>query len=444
MPTKAALAHIPGPPAMPLIGHTFKIVRDSYGTQQDYIRRYGPVYKTNMLGVWRVNLCGADAMERVLLDRDQLFSSEGGWDALKRIYPGGLLLQDFDHHRANRRILQAAFRASAIRDYRERMTGAMETLLDNWPDEEPFCFYKAIKELTLRLGGAVFMGLPLDGALARQVNCAIRDEIRASLTVIRQPLPFTPMWRGVRGRDFLRETFRKLIPERRAKGGDDFFSQMCLARDEEGRGWDEDQILDQFNLLIMAAHDTTATALSVMIAALATQPEWQSRLADEVADLGDGPLDEDALGKMKQTNNVFREALRLVPPVPFIPRQATRDFHWQGFDIPAGTSLALNPGVTMLSEQYFTNPTAFDPDRFAPERAEDQSHKFAWAPFGGGAHKCIGMHFATLQVKLFVALMLRKRRVALAGKAPDWQRMPIPKPKGGLPVILHRLTNAHS
>ncbi|WP_299830223.1 cytochrome P450 [uncultured Roseobacter sp.] len=436
MPTKAALAHIPGPPALPLIGHTLTIVKDSYGTQQDYIRRYGPVYKTNMLGVWRVNLCGADAMEMVLLDRNELFSSEGGWDALKRIYPGGLLLQDFDHHRANRRIMQAAFRASAIRDYRLRMTGAMADLLESWPNGEAFCFYKAVKDLTLRLGGAVFMGLPLDGTLARQVNRAIQDEIRASLAVIRHPIPLTPMWRGVRGRHFLRETFRKLIPERRAQGGDDFFSQMCLARDEDGRGWDEDQILDQFNLLIMAAHDTTATALTVMIEALASHPDWQDRLADEVAGLGDGPLDEDALAKMTQTNNVFREALRLVPPVPFIPRQATRDFHWRGFDIPAGTSLALNPGVTMLSPEHFTNPTTFDPDRFTPVRAEDQSHKFAWTPFGGGAHKCIGMHFSTLQVKLFVATLLRKRRVQLAAAAPEWQRMPIPKPKGGLPILL--------
>ncbi|MCV3270588.1 cytochrome P450 [Roseobacter sinensis] len=439
MPTKAALAHIPGPPALPLIGHTLTIARDSYGTQQEYIRQYGPVYKTNMLGVWRVNLCGADAMERVLLDRENLFSSEGGWDALKRIYPGGLLLQDFDAHRANRRIMQAAFRASAIRDYRLRMTGAMAELFASWPANQAFDFYAAIKDLTLRLGGAVFMGLPLDGPLAKRVNQAIQDEIRASLAVIRWPIPLTPMWRGVRGRDFLRETFRALIPERRAKGGDDFFSQMCLARDEDGRGWTEDEILNQFNLLIMAAHDTTATALSVMVEALASHPDWQERLISEVAGLGESALDDDALGKMGQTNNVFREALRLVPPVPFIPRQATRDFHWRGYDIPAGTSIALNPGVTMLSPEYFSDPTAFDPDRFAPHRAEDKSHKFAWTPFGGGAHKCIGMHFSTLQVKLFVATLLRKHRVQLAGPAPQWQRMPIPKPKGGLHITLQPL-----
>ncbi|WP_300036385.1 cytochrome P450 [uncultured Roseobacter sp.] len=438
MPTRAALSHIPGPKAPPIIGHTLTIARDSYGTQQDYISRYGDVYKTKMLGVWRVNLCGPDALEYVLMDKEKNFSSEGGWDALKLIYPGGLILQDFDHHRQNRRIMTAAFRASAIRDYRERMAATMRDLLTTWPKDEPFCFYTAIKDLTLRVGGAVFMGLPLDGDLAKRINRAITDEIRASVTPIRQPLPFTPMWHGVRGRDFLRETFRTLIPERRAKGGDDFFSQMCLATDDDGNAWSEDEILNQFNLLIMAAHDTTATSLSVMMAALGTHPDWQRRISAEVAALGNGALDEDALGRMTDTDRVFREALRLVPPVPFIPRMALRDFHWHGYDIPAGTSLALNPGVTMLSPELYTNPTEFDPDRFSPERAEDRVHRFAWTPFGGGAHKCIGMHFATMQVKLFVATLLRDHHIVLPHGAPEWQRMPIPKPKGGLPIVLRR------
>ncbi len=439
MPTRAALAHIPGPPTPLLFDHTLTIARDSYGTQQEYMRRYGDVYKTKMLGIWRVNLCGPDALEYVLLDKERNFSSYGGWDALRRIYPGGLILQDFDTHRHNRRIMMAAFRASAIREYRIAMTGVMADMLRCWPQNEPFDFYPAIKNLTLRMGGAVFMGLPLDDTLARQINRAITSEIRASVTPLRWAVPFTPMWRGIRGCNFLRETFREMIEDRRATGGDDFFTQMCLATDDDGNAWSEEEILNQFNLLIMAAHDTTATSLTVMMSALGTHPEWQNRLIEEVASLGDGELDEDALSKMTETDKVFREALRLVPPVPFIPRKAVHDFRWKGFDIPAGTTLSLNPGVTMLSRELFSNPTEFDPDRFAPPRFEDRIHRFAWTPFGGGAHKCLGMHFATMQVKLFVATLLRQYRVGLPGGMPEWHRMPIPKPKDGLPVVLSKL-----
>lgn len=440
MASEVELSHIPGPPAPPIVGHTLRIVRDGYGLQKQSIARYGLVYKIKLLGVWRVNLCGADAMEMVLLDRDQNFSSKEGWHALSRLFPGGLMLQDFAEHRQNRRVMQAAFRASALSDYTHRMAEAMQSLVQQWPVGKEFRFYDAIKELTLRVGCAVFMGLPPDGDLARRLNTAFTNEVRASLSVIRYPVPFTPMWRGVRGRTFLRDTFRSLIAERRAVPGEDFFSQMCLATDEDGNGWNEDEILDQFNFLMMAAHDTTSTALSAVIWALGAHPEWQDILAAEVAQIGDGPLDNDALSQMTQTEQVFKEALRLVPPVPFIPRHAINGFQWNGFDIPAGTAITLNPGITMLSSEYYTEPERFDPSRFSPNRAEDQAHKFAWTPFGGGAHKCIGMHFSTLQVKLFIATLLRNRRVTLSSPSgTEWQRMPIPRPKDHLPIVLHTI-----
>ncbi|MFK7870217.1 MAG: cytochrome P450 [Roseobacter sp.] len=438
MPSHSALAHIPGPPVPPVIGHTLMIARDSYGTQKDFISRFGDTYKTKMLGVWRLNMCGPDALEYVLMDKEKNFSSKAGWDALQRIYPGGILLQDFDEHKVNRRILGAAFRANAMADYRGRMEAAISQLLQSWPEGTEFCFYTAIKDLTLRMGASVFMGLPLDSPLAAQINRAIQDEISAAVALVRAPLPFTAMRRGVRGRQYLLDTFKGLISERRRTGGDDFFSQMCLAQDETGKGWRDDEILDQFNLLIMAAHDTTATTLSVIVAELAQNPEWLARLEAEVDALPPGPLGDDALNTMTDTQNVLKEALRLVPPVPFIPRQAIRDFEWQGMHIPAGTSIALNPGVTMLSPELFTNPETFDPDRFAPDRVEDRSHKFAWCPFGGGAHKCIGIHFASMQIKLFLAALLRSHRVVLQNGAPEWVRMPIPKPKGGLPVVLEK------
>jgi cytochrome P450 len=438
MASGAALSHIPGPPAPPVVGHTLRVVRDAYGLHQHCLATLGPVYKIKLLGIWRVNLCGADAMEMVLLDKNQNFSSRMGWDALSRLFPGGLMLQDFAEHRQNRRIMQAAFRATALRDYTRHMADAMQSLVGAWPVGTEFRFYDAIKELTLRLGCAVFMGLPPDGDLARKLNTAFSDEVRAALAVIRYPVPLTTMWRGVRGRAFLRERFRGLIAERRAAPGEDFFSQMCLATDEDGRGWSEDEILDQFNFLMMAAHDTTSTGLSTMIWVLGAHPEWQDILASELAQIGDGPLDAEALAQMIQTEQVFKEALRLVPPVPFIPRRAIEGFSWKGFEIPAGTAITLNPGITMLSPEFYTDPDRFDPSRFSPNRAEDQAHKFAWTPFGGGAHKCIGMHFSTLQVKLFIATLLRARRVTLASPSgTEWQRMPIPRPKDGLPIVLH-------
>ncbi|UOA20467.1 Putative cytochrome P450 136 (plasmid) [Sulfitobacter indolifex] len=442
MASEPDLSHIPGPPAPPLVGHTIQILRDSYGFQQECIALYGSVYKTKLLGIWRANLCGAEAMEMALLDKQQNFSSKMGWYSLERLFPGGLMLQDFEEHRQNRRIMQQAFRASALNDYTKGMAEAIQLLIRAWPVDQEFRSYDAIKELTLRLGCAVFMGLSAGGDLARKLNIAFIREIRAALSVVRYPVPFTSMWYGVRGRTFLRNTFRQLIAERRSTPGDDFFSQMCLSTDEDGNGWSEEEILDQFNFLMMAAHDTTATAISAMIWALGAHSEWQEVLAAELDEIGEAVLTTDGLARMTQTEQVFKEALRLVPPVPFIPRRAISGFTWKGFEFPAGAMITLNPGVTMLSPVFYSDPESFDPSRFASHRAEEQAHKFAWTPFGGGAHKCIGMHFSTLQAKIFFAALLRERRVELVNSnGTQWQRLPIPKPKDGLPIRLRSVSS---
>ena len=440
MKTGQNLAHIPGPAPLPVIGHTLQVVRDAYGSQQKYIDAYGPVYKTKVLGVWHINLCGPDAMEMVLTDRNEVFSSKSGWDAIADLFAGGLMLQDFAHHRQNRRIMQSAFRASALKHYRSAILAALEEMIRNCPKGQTFQFYTAVKELTLRIGCSVFIGLEPDDPQADTLNQALVDQIHAAMSVLRKPLPFSAMRKGIRARDLLRERLRKMIPERRRNGGNDFFSQMCCARDEVGQGWNEDEILDQFNFLMMAAHDTTASALTAIIWLLAAHPEWQVRIQDELRALGPDLLSENALADMVQTDLVIKEALRLVPPVPFIPRRVMKDFEWQGHVIPAGASVTVNPGVTMMSPDIYTNPEKFDPLRFAPGRAEDRAHKFAWAPFGGGAHKCIGMHFAIMEIKMFLAVLLGKHRITLATDTPPrWSRLPIPKPSCGLPIQIHKV-----
>jgi cytochrome P450 len=440
MPHHPDLSHIPGPPVPPVVGHTLTVVRDAYGSQQDFIKRYGDVYKVKVLGKWRVNICGPDALAKVLLDRDKIFSSTGGWDLISRVFSGGLMLQDFNHHRQNRRIMQAAFRAQALQDYMSRLHEMLEQRVAAWPRDTPFDFAAAAKEMTLHTGCGVFMGLSPDSDVSQTINTAFKAEIRAAFALIRAPVPFTPMWHGTRGRAYIRRIFRDLIPERRANPGADFFSQMCIATDEEGKAWSDNEIIDHFNFLMVAAHDTTATTLTSILSALSEHPEWQDKLASEIDTLGQGPLVWTDLAKLEQTEHVIKEALRLVPPVPFIPRRVLKNFEWRGFHIPAGADVSLNPGVTMLSADLFLDPLKFDPDRFSAHRAEDQVHRFAWAPFGGGPHKCIGMHFAMMQVKLFLITLLRNTRVEPVRKTTTkWHRIPIPKPVDGLPIVLRRL-----
>lgn len=399
----------------------------------------GNVYRVNFLNEWRISLNKAEALEYILMDPDRLFSSQHGWDSLQDLFSGGLLLRDFDDHRIHRRLMQSAFRKPAMDHYLATMAPALDEAVAEWPTSKSLKFYPLIKDLTLRMGARVFMGLPVGAAETDGLNKDFIDEIDASLAMIRKPLPFTKYRRGLKARERLNARFSALIESRRNSDGEDFFSQMCRAVDEDGKSWTDKEIVDHFNLLMMAAHDTTASALTSMVWLLAEHTDWQDRLAAEVAELGDGPFGPEMLDRMPWTDMVFKEALRLIPPVPLVPRRAVRDFEWQGVKIPAGSSVTALVGPIMMSPEYFTDPEKFDPERFSPNRAEDRSHKFAWSPFGGGAHKCIGMHFATMQVKAFMRAFLSRYRFSLASSKPvDWIKLPIPKPKNGLPLILEQ------
>src|SRR6202035_4372273 len=165
----------------------------------------------------------------------------------------------------------------------------------------------------------------------------------------RTPLPGTQMARGVKGRARIVAYFSKQIPIRRAKGGEDLFSQLCQATHDDGALLSTQDIVDHMSFLMMAAHDTLTSSLTSFIGELAANPDWQSRLRAEVLALGlapGAPSSFDDLEKMPLTEMAFKEALRIKPPVPSMPRRAMRDFSFKGYTIPAGAMVGVNPLFT--------------------------------------------------------------------------------------------------
>jgi cytochrome P450 len=119
-----------------------------------------------------------------------------------------------------------------------------------------------------------------------------------------------------------------------------------------------------------------------------------------------------------------------------MPRRSVRDFTFKGFAIPGGAMIGVNPLFTHHMKEIWPDPGTFDPLRFT-EEAQRNRHRFAWVPFGGGAHMCLGLHFAYMQAKCFARHFLQNLSVSLEpGYKPDWQMWPIPKPKDGLRVTL--------
>jgi cytochrome P450 len=122
-----------------------------------------------------------------------------------------------------------------------------------------------------------------------------------------------------------------------------------------------------------------------------------------------------------------------------VPRAAVRDFHFKGHEIPAGTRVAVNALFTHRMPELWPEPLQFDPLRFRDDMVRAR-HKYAWIPFGGGAHMCLGLHFAYMQAKSFFYNLLMTTKFSLApGYVPRWQIWPIPKPRDGLPIRIERI-----
>ncbi|MEN9925933.1 MAG: hypothetical protein RL268_2059 [Pseudomonadota bacterium] len=432
-----ALDHIPGENGLPIVGNTFSLLADPIGFSNRMRARYGDVFRNRAFGRNSVLLFGAEANELVLFDRDKLFSSEQGWGpVLDQLFPRGLMLLDFDHHRADRRALSIAFKPEPMRHYCGALNSGISARVEQWRGQR-LKFYPAIKQLTLDLAADSFLGVPL-GPEADAINKAFVDMVAASIGVVRKPLPFTAMGRGVAGRKFLLEYFTRETEKRRAAGGgQDMFSQFATATHEDGSLMPVDEVVDHMIFLMMAAHDTITSSASSLVWLLAKHPEWQDRLSAELLAVtgGEGrPLSYEDLGKVNLTEMAFKESLRLIPPVPSLPRRALRDFEFGGYRIPAGTGVGISPADVHMDPRHWPEPERFDPMRFTPEEVA-RRHKYAWVPFGGGAHMCLGLHFAYMQVKVLMAQILTRYRIEIAlGYEPKWQAWPIPKPRDGLTV----------
>jgi cytochrome P450 len=439
-PKRGALAHIPGDEGWPIIGRTFEVLANPRGQVEMMAATYGLVYRSKVLGETSISVLGPDANELVLFDQTKLFSSTYGWGTiLDRLFPRGLMLLDFDEHRLHRRALSVAFKAGPMRSYMAALDDGIGRRVAQWRKQPgPMLFYPAMKQLTLDLAAVSFLGADI-GKDTDDITRAFVDMVAASVAPIRTPIPGTAMARGVAGRKRIVAYFSQQIPIRRSQGGDDLFSQLCRATHDDGALLSTQDIVDHISFLMMAAHDTLTSSLTALVGELATNPQWQQKLRDEVNGLGlmpHEPMSFEKLEAMPLTEMAFKEAMRKKPPVPSIPRRATRDFTFKGYDIPAGTLVSINPLFAHHMPSVWPEPDVFDPMRFSDEAIRAR-HRFAWVPFGGGAHMCLGLHFAYMQVKCFARHFLQNIEVSLPdGYTPQWQMWPIPKPKDGLRVVI--------
>jgi cytochrome P450 len=207
-------------------------------------------------------------------------------------------------------------------------------------------------------------------------------------------------------------------------------SLLLAARDEDGQPMTDDELCDELVTMLIAGHETTATALSWAFAVLLEHRDVAARLREEVAGIDDPA----ALAGVEYLDLVVKETLRLRPIIPDVVRKTQRPITFAGYDIPAGVSLTPVIYLAHRRPESWPDPERFDPERFRGAKIDP----YAWFPFGGGIRRCLGMAFAMYEMKIVLGMILPRvtMRLEKPGSVPVVRRTITLAPKGGTRVVM--------
>jgi cytochrome P450 len=394
------------------LGGLERIARDSDGA----IVRLG-------LGLVRPYLVThPDHVQQVLRDPNSRYARDGMlWKPLRRLNGNGIA-GDGPAWAESRALFQSLFAAKHIGSLLDQMAAVVAEGVDalDGPARRgtPVNLLAEMTRIVHRVLVRVLFGDQVSLADAQRLGAAI-DTAFASMGV-RMVLPFVPgaipmpgdraFHRAVRTVD---EIIIPLVHERlrRPTGGSDMVARICEARGADGAPRDARLVRDDLVAIFIAGTETTALALTWLWVVLDSRPDIAAKLADEVDRVvGRTALQRSHLSQLNYTKAVMQEVLRLYPAGWVLPRTVKVAHELGGVAVPAGAMLMLSPYLTHRSERFWPQPAVFDPERFAPGQSQGQ-HRFAYFPFGGGAHVCLGTYFYTVETQLIVAALLSRYRV---------------------------------
>ena len=441
----------PGPRGNILLGSLRDLHSDRLKFVLDLQRNYGDIvrYRLTMLTFYQVS--HPDYVKHILQDNHRNYTKGSILGKLLSPVVGqGLFTSEGELWLRQRRLMQPVFHRKHIAAFGTIMTDATGRMLDSWEAresrEEPINILAEMMRLTLNIVTRALFGADVSA----QAEIVARAFTTASEhTTYRFDFPFYPTrLPTARNRRFgaaLRDLDRvvhELIAARQGSSEDtgDLLSMLLSARDQDtGEGMSPTQLRDEVVTLLLAGHETTANALAWTWYLLSEHPTVEARLHAELEAALGGRLPTMAdLPSLDYCRMVFEEAMRLYPPVWLTQRQAIADDEIGGFHIPAGTTFSLSPWVTHRRADIWPDPERFDPERFTPERVAERP-RFAYFPFSGGPRLCIGQSFAMAEAQLVMATIAQRYRLRLAaGHSVKPEAQLTLRPKGGLPMVLHR------
>jgi cytochrome P450 family 135 len=315
-----------------------------------------------------------------------------------------VLLLDGPEHLRQRRLMLPSFHGERMRVYADVMRAAAERAISQWPRGRRFDVLPSMQAITLEVILRAVFGITeperlkeMGGALRSVLDTvASRRRVLSLALTAGRTGPLSPWGRFVAARRRADELLHAEIEARRREGDaerDDVLSLLLAARDEDGRALSDEELRDELMTLLVAGHETTATALAWTLERLARHPRALAGVAAEQRAGGEELLDA-----------TIKETLRLRPVVPAVVRQLQAPMTFGGWDLPAGVH--IGPSIYLLHRRADLYP---DPLAFRPERFLERSYgTYEWIPFGGGVRRCLGASFALFEMRIVLATLLER------------------------------------
>lgn len=402
-------------------------------------RRYGDVapYRAGRERAFLVT--EADLIKHVLVDNAANYSKATYVNSVfKNAVAAGLLVSEGSYWRRQRRLMMPAFHPQRLARLGGEITDATMSMLDHWSRIADAGTVIDLAEemgaLTMTITGRMLFGADLEG-MAKEAGRVVAG----GLTVI--SAPERPEFKAAVRQ--MEEITEWMIAERRRRPSrsTDLMTMLMEARDADtGEAMTDRELRDELITLILAGYETTANSLSWTCYLLArhrealdqVRRELRGTLQDRIPMVSDLPA-------LPYTRMVLEESLRLYPPAWILGRRALARDRLGEVEIEAGNVVAVSPYITHRREDYFPDPERFEPERFTQERCEGRK-PFAYIPFGGGRRLCIGHNMAMLEAQLVIGTIAPRFDLRLVDdRAVEPERKFVLRPRGGLPVTIHRL-----
>jgi cytochrome P450 family 135 len=396
---------LPPEPQIPPLVQTLRWAFRPLPFLQECRQRFGESFSVRFLGFERPMAMITDPAAIKALYTEREHGLPPGRNLLLEPIVGArsLLLLEGADHLAHRKLMLPPFHGERMRSYEPALAEIVAAEIESWPLGEPFAIHPRMQAVTLEAILRVVFGVA-HGQRLERLRELLGEVLAETASPVTQLIVLLSRRFGADG-FAMRRIERRLravdellyaeIADRRAAGDledrDDMLSALVLARFEDGDGLSDTDLRDQLMTLLLAGHETTATALAWTFDLLLRHPRQLARLRDEL----------DA-GEDEYLRATISESLRLRPVVPLAGRRLSKELVADGLELPAGTDVTPAIWLTHTRPDLYPEPFAFRPERFLGDGPET----YAWIPFGGGVRRCIGAAFAEFEMRIVLRQVL--------------------------------------